>query len=141
MAVWGHVQFDSAREENGSSLLYLNWQPHYAAGFVDVQHEQPPGGSLSCCVMLRDHWAGPHDEARVWPTTSAAAAEAHARKLLRTFADAQRALQEAGAAGPELPHWIGQVRYRRCAIYFGVLAAGVAYVARSAWIALFGSAN
>jgi hypothetical protein len=25
------------------------------------------------------------------------------------------------------PHWIGQVRYRRCAIYFGLLALGTAY--------------
>ena len=138
-AVWGHVQFDSSRAANGSGLLYLNWQPHYAAGFIEVQrHEPPPGSELACCVMLADHWAGPHDEARLWPTVSSTAMSAHATQLQRTFADARDALQAVGAQMLLPPHWWGQVRYRRCAIYFGVLGVGTIFTIYSAWVALVG---
>ena len=133
-AVWGHVQFDASREPDGAGMLYLNWQPHYAAGFIRVQtdpDEPPPAFDLSCCVLLRDHWAGPHDELPLWPTTAATAS--HARVLQRTFADAREALGALGAAPLVKPHWWGQVRYRRCTIYYGVLGGGLAFAMRSAW--------
>ena len=37
------------------------------------------------------------------------------------------------AEPPVRPHWWGQVRYRRCAIYFAVLGVGSVYAALSAW--------
>lgn len=131
--VWGHVQFDATRDaSNRSALLYMNWQQQYAAGFVDFQAEEPPGRSVSCCVMHRDHWAGPHDEKPVLPTITSAA---HAPALQATFGDARAALAEvnAGVWGRERPHWLGQVRYRRCLIYWGVMLAGVTFAMASLW--------
>ena len=133
-AVWGHVQFDASRPANNrSSLLYINWQPHYAAGFIPFQTEEPPGSSVACCVMLRDHWEGPHDERPLKPTIDSAA---HAEALQRTFGDARDALAAVGAGKLEQPHWWGQVRYRRCLIYLGVMACGVAFAALSALSAI-----
>ncbi|KAL1511465.1 hypothetical protein AB1Y20_006263 [Prymnesium parvum] len=40
-AVWGHAQFArSTTAINQSKLLYLNWQPHYAAGFIDLHSKR-----------------------------------------------------------------------------------------------------
>ena len=113
------------------TLLYLNYQPHYAAGFVDFQH-MGPGGRVSdavqCCVLLEDHWAGPHLEPRLRPSISA---EVHAPALDAAFSAAHAAMAKLGAEQSQ-PHWLGQVRYRRCTIYFALLAVSVAYVAVSA---------
>ena len=134
-AVWGHVQFADGGSPNGTtpgppSLLYLNWQPHYAAGYIELQPRGggPPGAGVSCCVMLRDHAAGPHDEQPLWPTIPPGE---HAPVLARTFHDARLALSEVDSPLAK-PHWWGQVRYRRCAIYFAVLTAGCAYALLSA---------
>ena len=132
--VWGHVQFDDSSAggalHNGSSMLYLNWQPHYAAGFVDMQPRWgPPGRDISCCVMLRDHWEGPHDEQPLRPTIDPSA---NAEQLERTFVDAGEALDAIRAAPLTKPHWWGQVRYRRCTIYFVVMGVGSAFAALSA---------
>ena len=127
-AVWGHVQFargDGAA--NRSRLLYLNWQPHYAAGFIELRGEQPPSASLECCVLLEEHWAGPHLEEYVRPSMPRAL---HAAALDRTFGDASSALRQLGVE-LQRPHWWGQVRYRRCLIYFGVLAAGLGLLVAS----------
>uniref|UniRef100_A0A7S2NR00 Uncharacterized protein n=1 Tax=Haptolina brevifila TaxID=156173 RepID=A0A7S2NR00_9EUKA len=86
--------------------------------------------------MLHDHWAGPHDEARLWPTVQEELIEEYAAALRRTFADAREALHAAGATLPDKPHWLGQVRYRRCAIYFAVLGVGVSFALHSAWAGL-----
>jgi hypothetical protein len=130
-AVWGHVQFDSSHDlSDARALLYMNWQPHYAAGFIDLEGDDPPGQTLSCCVMLRDHWAGPHDEKPLWPTIDSSA---HVQALRRTFLDARDATRHVGAPAIAPVHWWGQVRYRRCTIYFAVLGAGVAFAAASVW--------
>ena len=95
-------------------------EPTYSAAHADV----------SCCVMLADHAAGPHDEEPVDPTIAPAE---HAAALARTFGDARSALDALSAPPLVRPHWLGQVRYRRCAIYFGVFIAGSSYAVVSAW--------
>lgn len=133
--VWGHVQFDATRDAaNASALLYMNWQPHYAAGFIELADGDGAAATgISCCVMLQHHWAGPHDEEPLSPTIAAAA---HDRALRRTFDDARDSLRLVGSEAPAKPHWSGQVRYRRCAIYFAVLGVGVCFAAHAAWTAL-----
>ena len=134
--VWGHVQFDATHSAGSApSLLYMNWQPHYAAGFIDFQRNVSggPGQNVACCVLLRDHGAGPHDEQSLAPTIDATA---HDAALQRTFADAKDALEEVGAGVLAPPHWLGQVRFRRCAIYFALMALGCTFAFVSAWGAL-----
>ena len=134
-AVWGHMQFDASRNASDSSaLLYINWQPHYAAGFLGMDASTPPGADVACCVLLHDHWEGPHDEEALWPTIDG---ESHAGTLRRTLADARDALAHIGAPSPHPPHWWGQVRYRRCFIYFGVLASGMTFTAVAVWHGIF----
>ena len=57
-ALWGHVQFAAKGDGVGSDeLLYLNWQPHYAAGYINLQptrQGEEPGHGAACCVMWRD---------------------------------------------------------------------------------------
>mmetsp|Transcript_21474 Transcript_21474/g.48365 ORF Transcript_21474/g.48365 Transcript_21474/m.48365 type:complete len:290 (+) Transcript_21474:1405-2274(+) len=144
-AIWGHVQFslsgvpyvDEPRGivsiplgmagRNNSRLLYLNWQPHYAAGFIRMEGRGRPSDDLYCCVMLEDHWAGPHNEDWVTPRNDRLM---HAADLDRTFGDARTALRALGVT-PRKAHWRGQVRYRRCFIYFSVLGLGCALLAWS----------
>ena len=57
-----------------------------------------------------------------------------AASLARTFGDAHDALGTVRAAPLVRPHWWGQVRYRRCAIYFAVLLVGGAFLARALWV-------
>ena len=141
-AVWGHVQFtvdgggddDAAGEARvfsaaADQLLYINYQPHYAAGFIDFQAEGAPvSASVQCCVLLEDHWAGPHLEPRLYPSVGAAV---HAPAIDAAFGAAREAMALLGAE-QTMPHWFGQVRYRRCAIYFAILALGSAYACVSA---------
>jgi hypothetical protein len=159
--VWGHVQFDEARLAEGTGMLYLNWQPHYAAGFLRLQRLSATGAvaadsseenasafavpeavagaeaaALTCCVLLRDQWEGPHAETPHHPTTPAAAAAAHRYAVRSTLSDAARALRLLEAPPLVPPHWWGQVRYRRCTIYFGVLWGGGAFAAHSAYASL-----
>ena len=110
-------------------LLYINYQPHYAAGFIDFQAEGAPvSASVQCCVLLEDHWAGPHLEPRLYPSVGAAV---HAPAIDAAFGAAREAMALLGAE-QTMPHWFGQVRYRRCAIYFAILALGSAYACVSA---------
>ena len=81
-----------------------------------------------CCVMLEDHWAGPPLEPRVRPRVRNGV---HAPALDAAFGAAHAAMAALGAT-QERPHWLGQVRYRRCAIYFGLLVLGSAYALMSA---------
>lgn len=83
---------------------------------------------VHCCVLLEDHWAGPHLEPRLRPRV---AADVYAPALDAAFGAARAAMAAVGATQVR-PHWIGQVRYRRCAIYFGLLALGSAYAVVSA---------
>ena len=57
----------------------------------------------------------------------------HAGKLMSAFADARAALDELHSAPTTPPHWWGQVRYRRCAIYFAVLLLGNGFALLSGW--------
>ena len=60
-------------------------------------------------------------------------AGAYADALARTFDDAREAMAAAGAAGAlERPHWWGQVRYRRCLIYWALLYVGGALLVAEA---------
>ena len=155
-AVWGHMQFreegaarlaataaatvtddDDDGDRDGLSvaaagaLLYLNYQPHYAAGFVDFQAAGSKGGvsdAVQCCVLLEDHWAGPHLEPRLLPSIRAGV---HAPALDAAFGAARDAMTALGAE-QHRPHWLGQVRYRRCAIYFALLGLAAVYTAVSA---------
>ena len=97
-------------------LLTLTWGAHLLAG------ERPASDALHCCVQLEEHWAGPHSEEKWYPLTPRAT---HALALDRTFGDARDALRVLNA-DIQKPHWWGQVRYRRCLIYFCVLALGCA---------------
>ena len=141
--VWGHVQFDEARLAEGTGMLYLNWQPHYAAGFLRLQRPSATGAdaaasltasltasseenasafaeseavagaeaaALTCCVLLRDQWEGPHAETPHHPTTPAAAAAAHRHAVRSTLSDAARALRQLETPPLVPPHWWGQVR-------------------------------
>ena len=95
------MQFDASRNASDSSaLLYINWQPHYAAGFLGMDASTPPGADVACCVLLHDHWEGPHDEEALWPTIDG---ESHAGTLRRTLADARDALAHIGAPSPHPP--------------------------------------
>jgi hypothetical protein len=133
-AVWGHVQFDASRDRgSAASLLYLNWQPHYAAGHIPFQSAGATAHGVACCVLHSEHPAGPHDENPQPPSIDTTA---HSAALARTFADARDALREVGAGVLEQPHWWGQVRYRRCIIYFAVMAAGVLFAAAAVCRAL-----
>ena len=52
-AVWGHMQF-SVADGAPPRLLYLNWQPHYAAGYIELRGQ----GRLSdkyTCVSHHHH--------------------------------------------------------------------------------------
>ena len=84
-------------------------------------------------MLLEDHWAGPHLEPRLYPSISAAV---HAPAIDAAFGAAREAMAVLGAE-QTLPHWLGQVRYRRCAIYFALLALGSAYACVSAAQLLF----
>ena len=133
-ALWGHVQFAAKADGVGSDeLLYLNWQPHYAAGYINLQptrQGEEPGHGAACCVMWRDKPEGPHAEESNYPTVEPSA---YKKALFAAFEDARTALDEVRAEPLQKPHWWGQVRYRRCAIYFAVMLVGSAYAALSLW--------
>ena len=129
-----HLPLQFATLENRTALLYLNWQPHYAAGFIDLEEESPPGRSLRCCVMLRDHWEGPHDEERVAPLADPAP---YAAPLRAALIDARDAARSLGGEPPVQPHWWGQVRYRRFVIYCALLLGGLGFALKSAAVAFF----
>ena len=131
-AVWGHMQFRAAAAA-ADELLYLNWQPHYAAG-----HFELGGGAaraLRCCVFLEDHWAGPHDEPHLAVRDDGdGAGRARAAALAATLNATAAALRAVGAdtSGAASPHWWGQVRYRRCLIYWALLYVGGALLVAEA---------
>ena len=69
------------------------------------------------------------DEAPLAPSISPAG---HARALQATFADMRTALDAVGAEMLLPPHWWGQVRYRRCLIYWALLYVGGALLVAEA---------
>jgi hypothetical protein len=144
-ALWGHMQFGSGGGGGAESrLLYLNWQPHYAAGYIEFGGETRFADALQCCVFLDEHWAvrrrptrpahpntcftslaprarqGPHDEDRLQPSVPPAR---YTAQMERTFNSTRSTMRRIGLELRQPSVW-GQVRYRRCAIYFGLLLAG-----------------
>ena len=53
-AVWGHMQFAVA-DGAPPRLLYLNWQPHYAAGYIELSRRRRPSDAYSCASHHHHH--------------------------------------------------------------------------------------
>jgi hypothetical protein len=69
--------------------------------------------------MLDDLWEGPHDLPTQAPRALSAA---YARAVRTTLNDTRAQMLRMGMDLPR-PRWLGQPRFRRCAIYWALLAA------------------
>lgn len=101
------------------SSLPLNPTPQ---GYFDLGPSSLPaaaGASLDCCVMLDDLWEGPHDSPTKAPRAVSAA---YTRAVRGTLNDTRVEMLRMGMGLPR-PRWLGQPRFRRCAIYWALLAA------------------
>jgi hypothetical protein len=122
-AIWGHVQFveriqDSSAAESWEPL-YLNWQPHFAAGHIEALM-RPETAPVHCCTFLDEHWEGPHAQPRLEPLMSQRVHADAIARLLNATAGALIELDPLGDGEAVLetlkPHWLHSERLRHCVI-------------------------
>lgn len=107
--------------------LYLNWQPHFAAGHIELLR----GAAVRCCVFLEEHWQGPHALPRLHPELPQ---HTHRDAVARALNATAQALRELDPPGGERlfallqPHWLHNDRLRSCLLCHGAMVGGLVAV-------------